>query len=67
MQKITYHDCTMKLILEGEKIARIQVSCSGRIKIVSREVETEINVTVRFLENASAAAIPKAVRSVLLP
>ena len=67
MQKITYHDCTMKLILEGEKIARIQVSCSGRIKIVSREVETEINVTARFLENASAAAIPKAVRSVLLP
>ena len=57
----------VNLILAEGTVARIELALSGTVKIVSREAETGIDLTICFLDAPSAVPIPHAVQKVLLP
>ena len=59
--------CTLTIMTDAGELSRISLNCQGTIRIVSRDVEANIELNISFLPNGEAVGIPAAVRSALLP
>ena len=62
---ISYDDCRLRITAEDGALASIELDCGGKLRIVARDVNASVLVTVRFTDS-SAEAVPPRVRSVLV-
>jgi hypothetical protein len=62
---ISYDDSSIRICVRDGGIETIELGCRGSVKIVARQTDTELDVSVRFT-GAEAHEIPQAVRDALL-
>ena len=59
-------DCVLKVALQNNELAQIELDCSGSIKVVSRNVDSSVKVAVRYTGEHKEISIPAAVKTALL-
>lgn len=64
--KISYSDCAITITLENGEIAYISLDCAGTIRIVSRDVDCSVAVSVAYRDTAEGVQIPQKVLNTLL-
>ena len=62
---LSYDDCTLRITLDGNALASIELNCGGTLRVVSRELDASVLVSVSFNDN-TAEAVPPSVRAVLV-
>ena len=62
---LSYGDCTLRITLDGNALASIELDCGGTLRVVSRELDASVLVAVNFNDN-TAEAVPPSVRGVLV-
>ena len=62
---ISYDDSSIRICVRDGGIETIELGCRGSVKIVARQIDTELDVSVRFT-GEGAHEIPQAVRDALL-
>ncbi len=64
--KPDFTDCALKVALQNNELAQIELDCSGSIKVVSRDVDSSVKVAVRYTGEQEEIRIPAAVKTALL-
>ena len=62
--KITYDDCEIRIILRDGQLADIELHCGGNLRMVAHELETHLDVELRYTE-AEEHQIPFYIRQSL--
>ena len=62
---LSYSDCHLRITLADGELDSIDLDCAGSIRVVSRDIDASVRVTVRFNDNA-VEAIPSVVQKVLV-
>ena len=64
--KLELSECQLLVTVAEGELTRIELNCTGTVRVVSRDVDSVVNVTVSFAEPPADTAIPTAVRKTLL-
>ena len=62
---IAYEDSTIRICVQDGGIETIELSCRGSVKIVARQIDTHLDVSVRFT-GEEPHEIPQAVTDALI-
>lgn len=62
---LSFNDCSLRITLADGALDRIELDCGGTVRVVSRDIDSSVLVTVRFNDNA-VEAVPSVVQKVLL-
>ena len=62
---ISFNDCSLRITLTDGELDSIELDCGGSLRVVSRDIDSSVQVTVRFNDKA-VETVPNAVRNVLV-
>jgi len=62
---LSYEECRLRITLSGSELDSIELDCGASLRVVSRDIDASILVTVQFNGN-EAEEIPAAVKNVLV-
>ena len=64
--KLELTDCRLVITVAGSELTQIELACAGTVRVVSRDVDSSVSVTVNFTEPPAHLTVPAAVRKTLL-
>ena len=64
--KLELTDCRLVITVAGSELTEIELACEGTVRVVSRDVDSSVSVTVNFTAPPANPSIPAAVRKALL-
>ena len=62
---LSYNNCRLCITLVGSELDSIELDCGASLRVVSRDIDASVLVTVRF-NDSEAETIPAAVQNVLV-
>ena len=64
--KLELTDCRLVITVAGSELTQIELACEGTVRVVSRDVDSSVSVTVNFTAPPANPSVPAAVRKTLL-
>ena len=64
--KLELGECRLTLTVADSELTQIELNCGGTVRVVSRDVDSSINVTASFADPPANPSVPAAVRRALL-
>ncbi|MDO4989582.1 MAG: GLUG motif-containing protein [Eubacteriales bacterium] len=64
--KLELGECRLILTVSESELTQIELACAGTVRVVSRDVDSSVNVTASFSDPPANPSVPDAVRRTLL-